>query len=73
MAPTDVNHREHDETEGQCDADMCNCTVSRFVDDNRAGAGKDESERLDEFRRELLHALVATQCSSQKDSILSRI
>jgi hypothetical protein len=52
---------------------MRNCTAGRFVDHNRARPGEDESERPDEFRRELPHALLATQCSSQNESILVRI
>jgi hypothetical protein len=32
-----------------------------------------DSERSDEFRRKLLHALFATQCSSQKESTLAAI
>ena len=34
---------------------------------------EDERERSDELRREGLHALFATQCSSQNESILARI
>jgi len=40
------NHCEHYQTEGQRNADMRNCTASRFVDHNRARPGKDESERF---------------------------
>jgi hypothetical protein len=66
-----VNHCEHDQTEGQRDANMRNCTARRFIDHNRAGPGKDETERPHEFRHKLLHALSATQCSSQNESIFA--
>ena len=68
-----VNHCEHHQTKGQRNANMRHCAAGRFVDHNCACAGEDESEGPDEFRREILHALLATQCSSQNESILARI
>jgi len=68
-----VNHGEHDQTKRQRDTNMRNCTTGRFVDDDRARSSEHESECPDEFRRELLHALPTTQCSSQNESILERI
>ena len=68
-----VNHRHHHEAKRQRDADMCHRASGYVVDHNRAGAGENERKRADEFRGELSHALIATQCSTQNASILARI
>jgi len=47
--------------------------TGRFVDHDCACPSEDESECPDEFRRKVLHALSATQCSSQNESILAPI
>jgi len=68
-----ANHGEHDQTKRQRAANMRNCPARRFVDHDRARSSEYESECPNEFRRERLHALLATQCSSQNESILARI
>ena len=68
-----VNHCQHDQPEGQRNAHMRDGTAGCFIDHNRACPGENESERPDEFRCKFLHALLATQCSSQNESILARI
>src|SRR5882724_70949 len=68
-----INHCEHNQTEGQRDANMRHRATGRFVDHDCACPSEDESECPDEFRRKVLHALSATQCSSQNESILAPI
>ena len=47
-----VNHREHNQTERQRDADVCDRAAANFIDNDRARASEDECESPDEFRRE---------------------
>ncbi len=50
-----VNHRQHDEAEGQRDADVGDRAAAGFVDDDRARPGEDEGERAEEFSGQLFH------------------
>lgn len=50
-----VDHRENDQSECQCDADVRDGAATGFVDHDGAGAGEDERKRADKLRAEFLH------------------
>ena len=44
-----VNHRQHNEAEGERDANVRNRAAADFIDDDCARPGKHEGERAKEF------------------------
>ena len=50
-----VNHGEYDETKCQRNARVSNGSMTYIIDDNGPGAGENEGECAQEFRREFFH------------------
>ena len=67
-----VDHREHDESEGERDADMRDRAAGGVVDDDRAGAREDEGEGAEKFRKEFFHeADISDKLRGEKRGIVT--
>ncbi len=54
-----VDHRQDDEAEGERNASMGDGSAAHVIDDDGAGARKDEGQRADEFREQFSHLFLA--------------